>query len=772
MGKHRRMSSTSKKFAALGAAAITTTALTVAVVPDPNADKSRDELLRLLADIRPFGTDPQAIPDLTGGLGSSGYDLAQQLADQLARLLVENVNLQALAQAAGFDPQSLVDDLLGGVLNDVVGGALTGVLGSTPIVPISATGLTSLLTQVLTEVLGNAVLAGTIGGLLGVPVAGDLNDNLFPGTLRGIFTQMGFNLPDPIIPADDEIIPGYNIVTTGPLFTVLKMLGGDVGWVPALPNSVADDINETSYLRVGLGQFVTISLLQQITDLLGGVAVPDAEAIRVIPVIGVGLGAFAAGAAYQQVVDDLENQPGGSNSDDQPLLGSYTLLPMVLLLNPGRANGGPLARAYPLFRLIGIDTVTPETHIESDGDGLPVNLPPISIPGVGTIPGGPTGLEVGSANLIPIKLDIGIQNHPLSDFAAWPNPVTLANNAAALLFPTYIIRGADLTNITGSLAGQLAGQLPGVLASRPLGLNFYLTIPVDGAPVLEPTYLFVDAINLLTGANLNNPIGTALNPFLTSAGNLGYTDTVRNADGEYVRTFDDTGVPTAFFSFPDVDWTKVPGDLTNSLVEGIQQAIADGPINTGPPAVNALKVLLGLLGLDNLSTLGGSGFDLSSISELAEGLVGNALGSTLQSEGVQAESLKTTGFAPTDPASTSTGSGQTVKLSKGSPSGTQTPTVESTKETTTPKKRPVLDLIESLGNSVTSPTKTTAGTTVGTNGAAQVQDAVKKASDQVKKTLNDVNEGVTKAVSDVKKAVDDTAKKVNDAAKKATANAE
>lgn len=91
--------------------------------------------------------------------------------------------------------------------------------------------------------------------------------------------------------------------------------------------------------------------------------------------------------------------------------------------------------------------------------------------------------------------------------------------------------------------------------------------------------------------------------------------------------------------------------------------------------------------------------------------------------------------------------------------------MESTKETTTPKKRPVLDLIESLGNSVTSPTKTTAGTTTGANGAALVQDAVKKASDQVKKTVNDVNEGVTKAVGDVQKAVNDTAEKVSDAAK-------
>ena len=77
MGKHRKMGSTCKKFAALGAAAISTTALTVAVVPDSEADNSRDELLRLLADIRPFGTNPQAIPDLTGGFGTTVYDFSQ-----------------------------------------------------------------------------------------------------------------------------------------------------------------------------------------------------------------------------------------------------------------------------------------------------------------------------------------------------------------------------------------------------------------------------------------------------------------------------------------------------------------------------------------------------------------------------------------------------------------------------------------------------------------------------------------------------------------------
>ena len=97
--------------------------------------------------------------------------------------------------------------------------------------------------------------------------------------------------------------------------------------------------------------------------------------------------------------------------------------------------------------------------------------------------------------------------------------------------------------------------------------------------MLEPTYLAVDALNLVTGGQFNNPIGTALNPVLESAGNLGYTDVDRQlVDGEYqyVRTFDDTGTPTAFFSFPDVDWEKVPGDLVNLLGVGLRDAIDQG----------------------------------------------------------------------------------------------------------------------------------------------------------------------------------------------------
>lgn len=151
-------------------------------------------------------------------------------------------------------------------------------------------------------------------------------------------------------------------------------------------------------------------------------------------------------------------------------------------------------------------------------------------------------------------------------------------------------------------------------------------------------------------------------------------------------------------------------------------------------------------------------------------LVGSSLGSSLQSQGLQPAALKTTSFAPPSPASTSTGTGPTVQLAQGTPTVTQPPAGDEADDTPAPRKRPVLDLIESLGNSVTSPTKTTAATGTSTSRPTPIKDAVKQASDQVKKTVDDVNDGVKKAVSDAQKAVNDTAKKVNDAAKKATTN--
>jgi hypothetical protein len=68
--------------------------------------------------------------------------------------------------------------------------------------------------------------------------------------------------------------------------------------------------------------------------------------------------------------------------------------------------------------------------------------------------------------------------------------------------------------------------------------------------------------------------------------------------------------------------------------------------------------------------LGGSGLGLSSLTDLTDGLVGNALGSSFQSEGLQAEALKSTSFAPPSVTSTTTGSGQTVPITQTSQNAT------------------------------------------------------------------------------------------------------
>ncbi|CAN5503708.1 hypothetical protein BH09ACT7_BH09ACT7_44000 [soil metagenome] len=309
--------------------------------------------------------------------------------------------------------------------------------------------------------------------------------------------------------------------------------------------------------------------------------------VRVPVVAGFGLGAFAAGMAYPQVVAELPYQPGGAlYTGTSPLAGSITTLPLVLLGNPGRANGGLFARFYPLAGLAGIDTVTPDNLLN--------------------IPVGETGITLGGANLIPVKIDGTVEYDPLSDFPAWPNPLSLLNSGAALLFPTYILRGVTAASLTEVVDDQLTPQLAEALANAatgPLALNFYLTVPVhDALPLLEPVRLPIDVINLFTGANLNNPIATALEPALSTLVNLGYTDVERTVvDGVpvYNRTLDQANVITPFGTLPsNIDWGQVPGDLLVQLGVGIQQAIDDGLVSD-TPVINPLETIAHLIGLGN-----------------------------------------------------------------------------------------------------------------------------------------------------------------------------
>lgn len=641
-GRHRRRNKHVVKFTAIGAATATATALTVGTPPDP-ADQRTLAKLRtgdpeLMAAINPWPA-PDDIPDLTFGLGPLAYDGGQALADVLIRAIVENINLVAIANAAGISVEDLATQLLTGVLNEAVGLALTQALGALPL---------------------ESVLDGIVEALLpGATFRGVLKDALLEAgvdTLGGLLGLLGYDLDDPLNFSNLNV-PGLNVTTAGSAFTMLKLLGLDLGWTPALPNSVAADINNTEYLTLGTKQLVQKLLdvlepdpinipiigpilgdiLNGLNDLLGEILeglVPDIRVLDVrVPIaVGVGMGAFAIATGYDKVLADLPNQPGGANfQGTNPLLGSYTILPMILLFNPARPNGGALARFYPLFGLMGIDVVNPRTEVTSSGGWLPVLN---------------TGLTVGGANLIPILIDVGLEYHPSSDLAAWPNPFTLANNAMATI-PLYALRGVDASRILPQLTDQLEEIVDGVL-TEPLALNLYLTLPANSLPLLEPLYLTSDLITLASlGTLAVNPVGqfaNAIAPALRALVDLGYTDVVRNADGTYTRTLTEADVPTAFFSFPDVNPLLVPGDIFNLLLKGFYKEFLSGNPTVGTP--NALTGLLslftggglGLGGLNGIIPVGGTtgGANQNPIGGLLDSLLGGnsllggALGETTQ----------------------------------------------------------------------------------------------------------------------------------------------
>jgi hypothetical protein len=543
--------------------------------------------------LAPGAPDPASIPDLSFGLGPQGYELFQALGAALESGVLDDLNLGTLLQPLGYQPEGVVV----AALDTAITRALSGI-------PIDVSG---------------------------VPVLGPILTGAGITNVAALLKLLGFGLAA-------APTPGINLITAGPPFSLVKMLGVDVGWVPGFHDAVADEINGTPYLDIealsvleALNVFPPLSangialrtLIATVKALPGGDL--NAVDLRVPVVVGFGLGAFAAGMAYPQVVEQLPQQPGGAQyTGDSPLLGSITILPMILLRNPGRANGGLFARFYPEAALLGIDTVTPDTEVSSSVDpNSPFNSP------IGT-----TGIVLGGANLVPIKVDATVEYDPLSDAPAWANPFSLANSAAALAFPTYILRGVTAESMTEVTAGQLTPQLAEALANTtgPLALNLYLTVPVnDALPLLEPVKLPIDAINLLTGANLNNPVATALEPALTSLVNLGYTDVQRNVVGgvpEYDRTLDQADVVTPFGTLPSgVDWGQVPVDLAVALRAGIQRSIAEGVVSD-TPVVNPLGIIAKVAGLGGLPGAADAASP-SSGTGLTDAAVNAAVGATI-----------------------------------------------------------------------------------------------------------------------------------------------
>jgi hypothetical protein len=607
--RHRKRGSRSKKIAMVGVATATATAMTVGAAPPPPKPKpvvTGD--YDLAAAFRPF-PPPDQIPDLTGGLGTVGYDISQAIADAVIRGVVENVNFANLARAAGLDPDSLIEGLLGSTLNELPADLLGRIVNEIPLEPAQLVG---------------AILDGVdplIAGILGPILTGALQ-GLGIDTVGELLAVLGLDLSDPLNLANLNV-PGVNLITTGPPFTLLKLLGADLGWVPGLPNSVANEINNTDYVTEDLtellGDLGVLGAVQAILTPLG-LTLPNISVIdvRVPVVVGFGLGAFAAGAAYEKVVADLANQPGGTNYQGTSLLGSLTVLPMVLLRNPGRANGGLFARFYPLAGLFGIDTVTPETQVSSSG-GIPILN---------------TGLSLGGANLIPVKVDGTVMYDLLSDFPAWPNPFSMANSVVGAVLPTYLLRGITVATIPDQLESQLDDILDNPLG-EPLAINLYLTIPTATQPLLEPLYLLSDITSIATfGMASTNPFGllaNALAPAVEALNNLGYTDVVRNADGTYTRTLTEAGTPTSFFSFPAVDPFQVVPDVINLLVRGFTKEFLSGNPTPAPP--NAITNLINLLTDGGLGPLGNLG---SLVQGVLNGLNPQALAQQVASPAANA----------------------------------------------------------------------------------------------------------------------------------------
>lgn len=591
-GKHRNVAERTRRVAVVTAAAATATALTVGAAAPTPLPRPEEHYLRVVeqpvdlsAAVSPFGP-PGSLSDVTGGAGRAAYDSFQEFIAAYERALA-GINIGG---GFGLNIENLLSEIPTAFLDDILG-AIPIDLGSV-LDPILGGLVTPLLIQIL--------------DLLNIT---DSQGNI---TLSAVLGLVGLDLSDPLNLAGLNI-PGVNIITPGEPFLLLKMLSGlDLGWTPGTANAVADAINQTPYLEVGVE-----NLLDSVLDLAGDavgqipllgtlvaavlegiedINLPDLNVIDVrIPiVIGYGFGAMAAGSAYQQVLADLANQPRLGANGGGPL-GSLSLMPMVLANNVGRANGGMLARFYPLFEMLGIDMITPDVRATNVGTGVPV---------LGT------GIELGAANLVPIKVDATVQYQPFSDFAAWPNPFTLFNNLlAGTIGASYILRGVELDSALDQILNEVGETVADALdLGNPLNINIYLTLATSTLPLLEPLYLAGDVLNMVSFGTLGTlPIrlANALSPALTSLVNLGYTDVVRNPDGTYTRTLDDADTATPFMSFPDVNWGRALNDVMNSLVNGFQKEFFSGNPTAAPPNVleNLGKLLQTLTGGLNLGGL-------------------------------------------------------------------------------------------------------------------------------------------------------------------------
>jgi hypothetical protein len=255
-------------------------------------------------------------------------------------------------------------------------------------------------------------------------------------------------------------------------------------------------------------------------------------------------------------------------------------------------------------------------------------------------------------------------------------------------------------------------------------------------------------------------LANALSPALTSLVNLGYTDVVRMPDGSYVRTLDQAGDPTAFMSFPDVNWAQVPSDIFNQLIKGFQKEFFSGNPTPGTP--NAITGVFKLLS----SILGGGGFGgLGGIGDLINAVIGgmNPLGaSPLAANALPAAESKTVAVSTNSggpagnnaapayvPNAEDTGGGtEAEKDAEVKPSTTTKPSISTPKPagpSFSPKPGPVGSVVGGVTSTVGGVTGGVASTVGGVTGG--VTNTVGGVTGGVANTVGGLTGGLTGAVS-------------------------
>jgi hypothetical protein len=543
----------------------------------PSADELTGEITGALPDLLTTVLSAANLTDAGGNIQVGN------LLNMLGLNLSDIVDSNALTVTTA-GPLFTLARLIGGVDLGWVPGTETAIgnsVNGTGYLNIGTDTLKTNLSEALSGVLSDGSLAASLGTAL-TPTLNAIVQQTVNNALGNLQSELQTSLNNAVSGLNYSVSVPFVGTVTIPVGSALQSaISPLIGSLAAslsgtLTGSVADAVDGAVGSATGSISGALSDAVNSAIDSIPSESIAD---VRIPIVMATGLGAFSAGAAYQDVLAKLSSQPGGADyTGVNPLAGSLTLLPEILLNNAGRANGGILARFSSLLALFGIDAVTPDVAITSSG---------------GTAVGN-TGLSLGGANLIPVKLDATVEYQLESDFASWPDAFTLFNNVAAALLPTYALRGLDTTGALSQLTSSLDSIVSSLTSGGTADTNLYLTVAAKTLPLLEPAYLIGDVFNL---AGLK-PVGTfvdnlanALSPVLTSLVNLGYSDSYWDpTTGQYERTLDNPDTLVQFGTLPKVDWSQVLPNLVTSLVHGLTTAFT-----SSTPVPNALSGVQSLL---------------------------------------------------------------------------------------------------------------------------------------------------------------------------------